>query len=397
MARRADRATLAYNKHMSILKSIVAKLAVALLPVALFSFGAYVSAYQFLQSPKPVKTAVADSGLYQAGVTELLGTSSSQTITAGGLAIPLNNPEIQKAIAFAAPAKQLQTQTERAIDNTYNWVHGESPRLQFSVDLQDTQANLAASLATYADQRVKSLPACAGGEVPDMQNPLSATCLPPNADRAALSANIRAGLASNPNLLTDPQLTANSATDSQGRSLDSRLAKLPAVYEHVKWGALVSGLLALLLTVAVLLLHSGLANGLRRWAKSALIVGLLSAVIAWLAGLGLQKVGHSLASVDGGAVLQSAAIKAITLLTQQIRNWWLLYGLVLAGLAMVAYLASRVIGKQQRAPIAPAYQSTATRTTNSTLVDGTQPPAPQDLRDTPDASVPTQPHDTTRL
>lgn len=325
---------------MNTLKRFAAAVGVALLPVLLFTFGSLVSTYQVLGSPDPLKEAISKSGLYDVAVKEALGTALQDSSgTASDAAI--KQPEVQAVIDDALPPDFLQQKTEGVVDNAYGWLQGDTENLNFAVDLSEAKTRIADGMAAYAEQRLSTLPVCAAADTTALTNPLEATCVPPNFDKSLAAQQVRDEIANNQDFLKDSTLTADNLKNSDGKTIDQQLHAVPAVYEQVKWGMYITGVLAVLCAAAVVFCSATIRTGLKRGGIIALVVGIVSTLTAWAVGKGLDALTQKLAEPASDAQLQSKILDALQYLTQDIRNWWIAYGLILTGLGIAALVAIR--------------------------------------------------------
>lgn len=341
-------------------KNFVGALGVALLPVMLFSFGILFSAYQILGSPTPVKQALDESGIYEAAIGSALKRSSAEVGASATSSLPLQDPGVQQAIEKAIPPDYLQSKSEGALDSVYRWLQGDTSSLQFSINVEDAKGKLADELAAYTQQRTTTLPVCENDQdLTAVTNPLNATCVPAQFDPAAAGQTVKNEILSNQDFLPNSELAANDITNDQGQPLDQQLKVVPAVYEQVVLGTIITGALGVLCIAAILLLSGDLRSGLKRLGWSALPVGIITVLLAWGAGFALTKLTTALTQ-EGSDALQASIVNAVTLLTQNMRHWWLAYGLVIIAIGLVSFVLSRTLRPKITHSLAPA---TATATT----------------------------------
>jgi hypothetical protein len=332
---------------MTTRKNILGTLAAAFLPVMLFSFGVLMSAFQMLGSPDPLKNALDKSGLYEVAIAEAVQNAGRQTTGDTGQPI-IDNPRVQEVVEQAIPPDFVREKSNTVIDSVYSWLHGDTDRLQFNLDLTEAQTKLADGMAGYTEQHLASLPVCTAADTTAATDPVNATCVPPDFDRAAAAQTVREEILNNGGIISDNgTLSAGDLKGSDGTPLDQQLRAVPAVYEQVKWGTIITGVLAILCLILVLLFGGGYRVGVKRLGVIALSTGAVSALLAWGSGFALRKLLAAIDSANGSA-FQEAGIKAIQLITQEVRDWWLAYGLILAGAGIAAISAAWLIGRNQR-------------------------------------------------
>lgn len=346
------------------------KLAAVLLPVCLLAFGVFAGIHHLLGSPEPVKTALHKSGLYEAVTSEAQHAARQNPDQDWAAGIPLDDPKVQAAIAKAIPPEFVRQQAEGAIDNIYAWLHGKTQTTDFGFDFLQVQARLAYNLADYSQQHLASLPACRGGEIPNLEQPLSSKCLPSGFDIEQASAQVRNDILHNDELQKNTNFTISNLKDSSGQAIEQKFSKVPAVYEQVKWSMYISGLLAVLLAVAVVFTNDRLYTGFKRLGFTALIVGAICVATAWTLTQALHSASYKLAESGSDAYIQASTTKLIEHLSQDMRNWGLWYGLGLMAAGVAALVAWRVIKKRQQVAIA------APQEVQAIIGNGTPPIAP---------------------
>lgn len=359
-------------------------LATMLLPISLLAFGICMGLYQFLATPTPIKNALHESGVYNIAANEIVRAAQQHSTQSAAGQIPLDNPDVQKVISQAIPPDILKQQTESAIDNTYTWLHGKSSKLNFSINLQDIRTRLADGMASYTEQYISRLPVCRSGEMPDLENPLNTTCVPPNFDASIASAKVRNNILNN-EFLKDSSITADDLNSNGMQPVEQQFSQAPTIYKQVQWGTYITGILSVLLAAAVLFMNGTLNAGLKRLAITILTVGALSAAIAWLAGVILHKIGSHIATNDSSEQLQASILRALEILTRDVRNWWIIYGLILIVLGIAALITWRIVKSRASTP-------TPLDTTNDTNTNDTPV---SDSATQPDSDKNTPPDNTT--
>jgi hypothetical protein len=332
-----------YNKHMNIRKTF-AGLCASLLAVTLISFGFSWSAWHVLGQPDYIKQTLHDSGIYQTVVQDLLKQKQADIADMAGASG--GQPEVQNAIAKALPPELLQTQTEKVIDGSFDWLQGKTDTLHATFDIGSAKQQIADGIASATDKHLRSLSTCttaASLQSSASTNALEATCLPPGFDIPAAVNQARQNVLGS-EALQNTSLNANEIQTGNGTSLQQQLQSGPQIYERVQWAIYGQGILAILLAVGLVLLSTDWRIGIRRLGIIALWTGALSAGVAWLSGIAVKYAADKLAANTAGVqALQQKAIGIVQVVVDDIRMWWLYYGAALAIFGIVLLITYRFV------------------------------------------------------
>lgn len=241
--------------------------------------------------PKPVQTAIAESGAYGQVVPLVLAQYDDKTVA--GVAV--DDPAVRRAAEESFSPAYLTRITDPAIANTYQWLHGEIERPDFRINYQEGRREFAQRVGGLIADRAEDLPTCslsqtlrlglefrallAEGRYGDIE------CLPPGISRALIievvSRYIETGIGQEGPIATGT-LPAREVT-LQGEPFYEHptVARLPGIVEGLAW------LPWICLAVAVLAL--GLIYALRRslhvvalhLAVSLVVVGLITAIASF--------------------------------------------------------------------------------------------------------------------
>lgn len=331
---------------MDFLRKAGVFLAASLLPLVLFSFGLGFSILQVYGHPDRIKNALETSGVYETFIGDVLsearpGTSDLQE------GIPADRPEVKQIIENAVSPEYLKGQTEGFLDDIYAWVKGESDQLQLEINFADARTRLADGLAQYAANRAAALPPCMVPIDPATFDAMNAECLPPGVSPAAAAETVRQEV--NNEIFEDPVITQNDLKNDQGEPLQQQLQDVQGAYDGLVTGIWVSGILALLLAAAVILLSKPWRAGVKRASIIFISVGALSAVLAALGAFLFKQLTESLA---GEGSVQSSLANVASILANDFRTWWLGYGIILLVLGIGGLVALKFI-KAGKEPVEP--------------------------------------------
>lgn len=160
-------------------------------------------------------------------------------------------------------------------------------------------------------------------------------CVPQGMDRATAVSQVRQEI-SDIEFLEDPVITEENLASDDNRTPEQQLQNLRNAYNGLKIAVYVTGIASLLLIAGAILLAPRYRTGLRRASVVAIVVGSVSALVAWIGAFLTERLSASFAEGE----IQATLTDVISLLTADVRNWWLGYGtlLILLGIAVLVVL-----------------------------------------------------------
>lgn len=323
---------------MEIIKKSALGLSAAILFILLFVFGLAFGLHRMFSGPDTIKSVLKDSGIYQSVVGDALKQAQKQQKTEGGSEeqIPVDRPDVQNVIKGAVSPELLQSQTEKVIDSVYAWVQGKTPKLQFAIELDDVKVNLANGIEQYAKEHMATLPVCTSAEqVGGDPDPFNATCLPPGADVNQVAAEAKNQIL-NGDFLKDAAISSDTIKTDNGKTLEQQLQAVPAGYQRANQAFYAIGALAVVFSAAVVFLSVNWRSGLKKLSIIFIVVGVISATVSWLASFGVSR-----ASEFAKEPLQQSGIKVAQALADDLRSWWMWYGIVLVVVGVVTLVVLR--------------------------------------------------------
>jgi hypothetical protein len=330
---------------MPFLRKAALVVATALLPLFLFGFGLMFSLLQVYGSPDHIKAALVKSGVYNTFISDVL--SEVKVADGGEETIPVDQPEVKNIIQNAASAEFLQQQTADFLDGMYSWVKGDSNELSLEINIIDAKAKLIDGIAAYANERLTALPPCTGPVPVDSFDPLNAECIPPGTDQAAAVERLKQEIA-NADFLKDPVITADDIKADNGKTLEEQLKAVPGVYNQIVSGVWATGLMALFMAAAIVALRAPWRAGLKRVGIVFIVVGAVSVGLALGASLATGVLADALAQ-SGDNKIQASLTEIVHILTNDLRVWWMGYGLILALIGVATLLILKFTKKDQAA------------------------------------------------
>ena len=330
---------------MQFVRKTAVGLVASLLLSLLITFGIVFGLQRVFGSPAAIKQALKASGFYQSVIPNALDQAQKDQKNQGTEQkeeIPLDKPEVRTIVQNAASPDFLQSQTEGVLDSIYAWLQGKTPKLTFAVDLATVKARLSDGVEQYAQQHLASLPRCTGRSMPNQDiDPFNATCLPPGANVDQVAAKAKDQVL-NGDFLKDTQLTADSIkTDKEGdKTLADDLKDVPAIYQKTNLAINILGPVLVLLALALVFLSISRRAGLKKLAILAISAGTIGAIIGVVASYALQR-----ASTMATEPLQQTIFKVVQMLVNDLRNWWVGYGLALLLLGAGTLVALHFVGR----------------------------------------------------
>ena len=249
-----------------------------------------------LANPAKVKGILSSSGVYDSIVettAESLSEKPEKPSEKSG-ELPLSDPGVKKALNDAFPPKVLQANSEELIDGLYGWLDGKTKSPVFLLDFTKSKNTLAKEVGSYVEKRSAKLPPCGFSDIQTTVDPFEMKCLPPGITPAQIGAKATGDLRSDKNFLPNPKITPNNLF-GEGSRKDSPFASNDAPSQFQLMKNLIWMLLpvAVLLGAAVILLSATKPAGIRKVAKSLLVVGVFVAITPFLLNFFSSRLANS--------------------------------------------------------------------------------------------------------
>lgn len=353
---------------MQFIRKTAVGVAASLLVITLFSFGLAFGLQRVFGTPDAIKDALRQSGFYSNAVSKGLdqvqknqteGSERGNSSNGGDKEqIPVDRTEVQNIIKDAASPAFLQEQSENAIDSLYAWLRGDSATLTISVDLTDAKTRLANGLADYVTSRAASLPTCAAGQQPNEDvDMFNATCVPPGFN-AEQTANEARDQILNGEFLKESTITASNLKNDKGQTLDQQLKQMPVVFQRANQGIYAAGVLALLLSAAIIFLSVNKRRGVRKVAITFMAVGAIVGLLGWISSIAVSRGTAKLNEVSSDNPFQDQLVGVAKYLVNDVRFWWMAFGITLVVIGVAKLVAMHFIKpaslEEPEKPHAPA-------------------------------------------
>lgn len=332
---------------MNIFRRIIIGSAAALLSLSLILLVLVLSLNVYFGSAAPLKRTLSEAKIYDHIVDAIIKQNQPSQENQNTDDIPFDNQQIQSAAKNAFSPQFIQSSAEQVIDGTYAWLDGTTSEPEFVIDVSTAKSSFIEQVATVAADRVASLPVCATVEqAGDRDDPFKTACQPPGFDAATEKQKFIEKANQNEEFDEATTITTDSLTKDSGQSFNEQFGVIKTGYTVSRAAPLILGVIAVISSVLVLLLHAEKSKGLLRLAKIFLSIGLITLISTLIGWFLFSKTNLSFAN-ELDASLQQSLIKAVNIAYATVRNT-----LLLGSLAYIATgLACWFIGKKLQPPL----------------------------------------------
>ena len=326
---------------MRIFQRLGLGLSSSLFSFLLVIFALFASVYFVLDTPGTLKQVLRQSGVYSIVIdNELI----AQTDTSNKLL--LDNPVVKQALQQAFPTSYVQTTSENNIDATYNWIHGLTPKPNYSVDVSGPKNTFADNLASAVEQKLNALPVCTKlVAIPTTPaEVLALTCRPIGVpvDRFVTAARDQATAS---NIFSQIADSTTKLTDKQGKPLTDKLSYVPTAHRYYIWSLYIIPAILLLCGVAIIFWSESRRAGLKRIARILIVTGIMSILLSILAVWAIGKGVHLLQDQSASLLaVQTKLLEVANLLGADLRNWWIGIGAGYIVIAIIILIALKLRG-----------------------------------------------------
>ncbi|HKR82309.1 MAG TPA: hypothetical protein VJR27_04910 [Candidatus Saccharimonadales bacterium] len=348
---------------MGFLRRLGLALCATIFSFSIFLFATFVGLYYVFDSPKPLESALRQSGIYDSVVKNAVQQQSQKQDqnTASG-SIPLNDSGVSAAIQSALPPATIQTNTEKAIDSIYDWVHGKTKTPDFKIDLTSEQDSIVQGIGSYVRNKLNALPVCVSGtQLPqNTEEIFNLTCRPANVSVNTLVAQVEKQ-AQDQGFLKDASVTASNLKDKNGQPLLDKFNNVPKYHHYFIVSLFVLPLVIVLSALGVVFASQTRRGGLRRISVTLITTGIYSLAIALFAIWALNHFAGNLTGQNtaDAQVIAGKAVDVIKILATDLRKWWLGFG---AGYLLLGIIGLLVVHFTKPTPAKLAAQIKATET-----------------------------------
>lgn len=263
---------------MNILKKIGLVLSVGLLAPAIYTLVFVYSFNRTVGDKQYISNSVQESGLY---------LETSKIIVKQATKDDPKNKLLAKSIATAASPEKIQEITNPVIDASYAWLNGETKTPTIVINIDEIKDSFVGAYSKALKARAKTLPACAYGQIPNLEDISKIDCISSGTDVNQLVDEAITQASINNDVFSDTSTSDGNLTNKEAEELgfsapinDNTPETIPKIFQFVKnifpYGV---GLLILCLAGVIFLSKSKL-HGARKGSVTFLITGVFLIISA---------------------------------------------------------------------------------------------------------------------
>lgn len=235
--------------------------------------------------------------------------SAVENKTANVGEIPMDRPEVQKAIRNSLNEQSLEKISHSVIDSGYDWLSGDTATLNFEIKLTSNQQILAKGVSDYAANRLANLNPCT--TQPTESNIFKIECNPPGVDLAQQRKEVYDAIMEDTSIFGDGTFTAKDLPRvDQGRTFEQTYNQLPGYYRLAKIAPYVLLGFSILSALLLIMIAHTKRNAFKMIGSSLFSSGLFLAITPLIYMYVLPLVGFSLPGTNGGSKDSIASISS---------------------------------------------------------------------------------------
>lgn len=264
--------------HMNILKKIGLVLAVGLLAPTIYTLVFVYSFNRTIGDKQYISNAVEESGLY---------LETSKIIIKQATKDDPSNKLLAKSIATAASPENIQKITNPVIDASYAWLNGETKTPKIVISINEIKDSFVSTYSKALKVRAKTLPVCAYGQIPNLEDISKINCIPSGTDVNQLinEAIDQANL--NNDVFSDSTTSDGSLTNKEAEDLgfstpinENTPETIPKIFQLIKKIFPYALILLIISLVGVIMLSRTKLHGARKGSVTLLITGFFLTISA---------------------------------------------------------------------------------------------------------------------
>ena len=213
--------------------------------------------------------------------------------------IPFSDPQVAKVIKDSFGPMQLEQISETIIDSGYAWLDGDTPELQFSINLAENKERLARGLSNYALDRLQSLPACT--TLPTESNIYRLNCRPAYLDLNQQRDQLYKTILNDESFLKDTTFSqADLPKTESGQTFSESYAKVPQYFSYFRASPYILLGICALMSLIIIFLSKNRRSGVKYISTSLLSTGVFLSITPIIYTYVLPAIGFKLPSFGGG-------------------------------------------------------------------------------------------------
>ncbi len=336
-----------YPINMDFLRKSLLVIIVPILTILFYSIATNFAFVQVVGNSEKLKSTLASSGIYDSVLGGLL--TESQAVSNGSQTVSLRSSAITEAAAQTFNPQFIQTNTESVIDSLYKWLDGATQIPDFHIDLTAARADFAKNAGVATTKKLSNLPPCPAGSTIQSFNAETATCLPNGVDPATEGARVEQSINAGEGFLDHPIITAasiKSEGNSQSVFEQSGIKNAPQAFQTVKVTPYIMGVLAVLLSAAVVFLSRTKKAGFRKIGFMLLVAGVFLLGAAYTVSWSVNKEVPKRLQLNN-TVLSSSLVKLVKDVGGQVGQNYYIFGGAYAAIGAGFILGATFIGKNK--------------------------------------------------
>ena len=243
-----------------------------------------------IANKQALKDSLVTSGAYSSFVETVIDANtnaSNQTLSS----LPFSDKNVRQIVIDSFSPQFLKSQTDAAIDDVYTWLQQDSKQLTFRYDFTQPKTSMNNALASYAADRVMSLPPCE--QVPEEVNVFTVSCRPVNITHEFVRVQTVNDLNTS-DLLKDPIIDQDDLPKTvDGKTLDQKYSFIPRLYTLMKLALPVSIVFFTVSSAVYIFFRRPVYKGLRAFGRDLLSNGLMLILLTVVFGYIIPKYTNS--------------------------------------------------------------------------------------------------------
>lgn len=300
------------------------------------------------------KRVIDESGLYLSIGETIVDKASGE---AGA------EPLIEGALHAAASGDQVQKLLEPMVEQSYQWLRGETAQPQFSLAIEPVKKDFQKTLTADLKARAAKLQPCATAtevQAASVQDIYSIQCIPPGTDVNAIIKDAVSKVTNSASIFSDEVVADGTVSTEEAqdlgindptKNLPDTLPKLFQFMTKGQWWFIAGTILS---AIGVVLLSLAWLHGLRKLGILLVINGVAILVLGLILGFVVGTLVPTTAAETTEAAV-TALESAAKLILADNAGLMKLIGLVATGLGIAAIVGSTVVlrRKNPQPPKAP--------------------------------------------
>ncbi len=199
---------------MNLIRALFASLLSLVCTLSVSSFVTLATLETTALDRHEVKTWLNDSGAYKNLPSAALAASQNPADQTQNNTAGITADSVKAAFNQTLTPTFVQQQSEKAIDNAFDWLEGKQPTLSLNIDATGQKDTFIQNFSTAIKSQLAKLPTCKTADEFQSDNP---TCVPPGTNISDLAQNLATSAGSDVDVFQKPITndTPNNAPASQ--------------------------------------------------------------------------------------------------------------------------------------------------------------------------------------